>query len=282
MRCLSALGNLTTASILLIADLLTTFIRCTSHLLVDLVDRISGSGSGTARNKLPWIAQRFSTAPVIKKRVIHGHPYDELDVEATLMASSFPIGAEALVERAKAVLASEFGTADGCDPNDFLSADFQFVAPIVGPLLRDEFVAAFGGFRLKDAVPDLLDQSFFQVDPVEPNRVWFFGRAIGTHTGPLKFGPKVIKPTGKAIKNCPQASSILFQPDGLAYTLTVGYCMDKRIGNSEGLGGLFGILKAVDSPLPIPEGRRLYNPSLRIEAFERVAKVGEDVGMKMN
>ena len=70
--------------------------------------------------------------------------------------------------------------------------------------------------------------------------------------------------------------------DGLAYTLTVGYCMDKRIGNSEGLGGLFGILKAVGSPLPIPEGRRLYNPSLRIEAFERVAKVGEDVGMKMN
>ena len=47
--------------------------------------------------------------------------------------------------------------------------------------------------------------------------------------------------------------------------------MDKRIGNSE---GLFGILEAV--------GRRLYNPSLRIEAFERVAKVGEDVGMKMN
>ena len=77
-----------------------------------------------------------------------------------------------------------FGTADRCDPADFLAADFQFVAPIiVGPLLREEFVAAFGGFRLKDAVPDLLDQSFFQVDPVEPNRVWFFGRAIGTHTG---------------------------------------------------------------------------------------------------
>ena len=168
----------------MIADLLTTSIRCTSHLLVDLVDRIAGSGSGTARNKLPWIAQRFSTAPVIRQRVINGHPYDELDVEATLKASSFPIGPQALVERAKAVLASElFGTADGCDPADFLAADFQFVAPIVGPLMREEFVAAFGGFRLKDAVPDLLDQSFFQVDPVEPNRVWFFGRAIGTHTG---------------------------------------------------------------------------------------------------
>ena len=155
---------------------------------------------------------------------------------------------------------SPFGTADGCDPADFLAADFQFVAPIVGPLLREEFVAAFGGFRLKDAVPDLLDQSFFQVDPVEPNRVWFFGRAIGTHTGPLKFGPKVIKPTGKAIKNCPQASSILFQPDGLAYTLTVGYCMDKRIGNSEGLARPVRDLEGGRQPAPDPGGQAAVQP----------------------
>ena len=280
MRFLSAGGHLVTGMFLLSADLVVTVFRGLTLGIVDIADRLAGSGSGTPRKKLPWIPQRFSTTPVIRQRTINSFQYDELDVEATLGASTFPIAPQALVERAKAVLAAEFGTARGCDPAEYLTRDFQFVAPIVGPLLRDEFIAAFGGFRLKDAVPDLRDCAFFTVDPVEPNRVWFFGRAIGTHTGPLKFGPATIAPTGKSIHMAPQASSLLFQPDGLAYTLTTGYCMDKRIGNSEGLGGLFGILKAVGKPLPVLEGQRLYNPSLRIEALERFAKALEDVGIK--
>ena len=48
--------------------------------------------------------------------------------------------------------------------------------------------------------------------------------------------------------------------------------MDKRIGNTEGLGGVFAFLKAIGSPLPVPEAQRLYTPSLRFEAFERVGK----------
>ena len=55
--------------------------------------------------------------------------------------------------------------------------------------------------------------------------------------------------------------------------------MDKRIGNTEGLGGVFGIVKAVGHALPFPEGQRLYNPSLRYEAFERIAKIGEAFGL---
>lgn len=36
--------------------------------------------------------------------------------------------------------------------------------------------------------------AFLEVDPLEPNRVWFFSRATGTHTGPLgAFG---LGPTG--------------------------------------------------------------------------------------
>ena len=59
------------------------------------------------------------------------------------------------------------------------------MAPIIGPLSKQEFVKAFGSFKLKEAVPDLADNSWFQVDPLEPNRVWFFARATGTHTGTL-------------------------------------------------------------------------------------------------
>ncbi|CAK9036172.1 unnamed protein product, partial [Durusdinium trenchii] len=131
-------------------------------------------------------------------------------------------------------------------------------------------------------VPKTMAQSKFpiapEVDPLEPNRVWFFSRATGTHTGPL--GP--VPPTGKKIELPPQAQSMLFNEKGECYTLTVGYCMDKRIGNSEGVGGVFGIVKAVGKALPFPEGQRLYTPSLRYEAFERAAKAAESLGFGPN
>lgn len=202
--------------------------------------------------------------------------YGEIDVEATLSRSTFPIKPAELLVKAKEVLASEFGTAEGCD-GSCLSEDFQFVAPIIGPLSKAEFIRAFGSFKLKDAIPDLKDNSWFQVDPLEPNRVWFFARATGTHTGTLNFGTPM-KPTGRSIQMPPQAQSMLFDEQGKCYTLTVGYCMDKRIGNTEGLGGVFGILKAVGKPLPFPEAQQLYNPSLRYEAFEHAAKAVESLG----
>ena len=151
------------------------------------------------------------------------------------------------------------------------------MAPIVGPLGKREFLNAFGSFKVKEAFPDLTDNSWFQVDPLEPNRVWFFSRATGTQTGKLNFG-KPIAPTLKRVESPPQAQSMLFDEAGRVYTLTVGYCMDKRIGNTEGLGGVFGLLKGIGKPLPFPEAQRLYTPSLRYEAFERVAKVAESLG----
>jgi hypothetical protein len=126
-------------------------------------------------------------------------------------------------------------------------------------------------------VPNLADNSWFQVDPLEPNRVWFFSRATGTHTGTLNFA-RPIAATGKQIVMPPQAQSMLFNEQGQVYTLTVGYAMDKRIGNTEGLGGVFGILKAVGHPIPVPEANRLYNPSMRYEAFERLGKASENAG----
>merc|ERR1712203_254049 len=158
-----------------------------------------------------------------------------------------------------------------------LSNDFQFVAPIIGPLGKHEFLRAFGSFKVKDALPDLADNSWFQVDPLEPNRVWFFSRATGTHTGTLQFGAGV-PATGKAVRMPPQAQSMLFDEQGKCYTLTVGYAMDKRIGNTEGLGAMFAFMKGIGKPLPFPEAQRLYTPSLRFEAFERIAKTAEALG----
>ena len=54
--------------------------------------------------------------------------------------------------------------------------------------------------------------------------------------------------------------------------------MDKRIGNTEGLGGVFALLKGIGKPLPFPEAQRLYTPSVRFEALERLGKCAEALG----
>eukprot|EP00933_Yihiella_yeosuensis_P005356 TRINITY_DN109856_c0_g1_i1.p1 TRINITY_DN109856_c0_g1~~TRINITY_DN109856_c0_g1_i1.p1 ORF type:complete len:281 (-),score=61.83 TRINITY_DN109856_c0_g1_i1:38-880(-) len=274
---LSVIGNVASAGILLGASLPIYLIRTISLGCVDVIDCLCGSGKNTGRKKIDWHAQRYSNAPVYVRLPGTDGAFGELDVAETMKQSKFPIDEEKLIAKAKEILASEFGTGPGCD-GSCLAEDFQFVAPIVGPLSKTEFLKAFGSFKLRDAVPDLADNSWFKVDPLEPNRVWFIARATGTHTGTLKFA-RPLPPTGKSIAMPPQAQSMLFNEDGKCYTLTVGYCMDKRIGNTEGLGGVFGILKAVGSPLPFQEGQRLYTPSMSFEAFERVAKAGEAFGL---
>jgi len=271
---LACCGNLLAAGILLTGDVAASLITFCTQSLAGAVDSLCGSGKNTSRRKVAWHGQRYSTDPV---HVSGPHAaIGSLDVDATMARSTFPIKPDKLINAAKDVLASEFGTAEGAD-SSCLADDFQFVAPIIGPLSKKEFMGAFGSFKLKEAMPDLKDNSWFTVDPLEPNRVWMFSRATGTHTGTLNFASP-IAPTGKTHASPPQAQSMLFDEAGKCYTLTVGYCMDKRIGNTDGLGGVFGILKSIGKPLPFPEAQRLYNPSMRYEAFEHVAKAVECLG----
>ena len=57
------------------------------------------------------------------------------DRRKTLARSSFPIKPDALVGKAKHVMSSMFGTLEP----DVLADDFRFVAPVVGPLGKEEF-----------------------------------------------------------------------------------------------------------------------------------------------
>jgi hypothetical protein len=45
-----------------------------------------------------------------------------------------------------------------------------------------------------------------------------------------------------------------FNKKGLITSFTMGYAMDRRVGNTGGLGGAFGLLAAVGVPFPYPEG----------------------------
>jgi len=49
-----------------------------------------------------------------------------------------------------------------------------------------------------------------------------------------------LKATGKKVESPPQASSMTFNELGECTELTGGYVMDKNIGNTGGLGGVFG------------------------------------------
>ena len=90
---------------------------------------------------------------------------------------------------------------------------------------------------------------------------------------PVVMPPPFISPSVPRPPTSVQALSLLFDESGKAYTLTVGYSMDRRIGNTGGLGGLFGFLYAIGSPLPFPECKP-WSPSVESEMFARIPKIG--------
>lgn len=134
---LACCGNLLAAGILLTGDVAASLITFCTQNLAGAVDRLCGSGKNTARRKVAWHGQRYSTDPV---HVSGSHGgFGALDVDATMARSTFPIKPDKLINAAKDVLASEFGTAEGAD-GSCLADDFQFVAPIIGPLSKREFM----------------------------------------------------------------------------------------------------------------------------------------------
>ena len=172
-----------------------------------------------------------------------------LDEEELLMTKISAEQRDALIAQAKLVLLKNFGASQP----ELLAESFKFVAPVVGPLSKEEFTTAFSSFDLMEALPDLKNQYHaFRVDPWDTSRVWFVARAQGTHTG---YFAKSIPPSGKKLDSPPQACSLSFDSQLKCTQLTVGYVMDKQIGNTGGLGGVFGVLYAIGAPLPFPEAQ---------------------------
>ena len=183
-----------------------------------------------------------------------------VDEAELLKQSSFPIAPEDLISRAKEFL----GANNGCDKPELMAEDFEFAGPVVGPLSKGKFIEAFTSFEIKEAFPDAQPQlHHFRVDPFEPNRVWFTTRFVGTHTGPFAGS---IPPTGVKVEAPPQSCSVIFNEDGEVRKFTIGYVMDRDIGNSGGLGGAYGLLYAIGKPLPFPEAQP-WKISKRYRAF---------------
>lgn len=143
----------------------------------------------------------------------------------------------------------QLGPTDADDLKRELADDFEFVAPLVGPLGKDAIVAATTGLDLATALPDF-DARYhdFRADPFDPNRVWCTMRVTATHTGVLQFGGVTAEPKSPptVVESPPEAVSLTFDPaSGQLRELTTGYPLDRRCGSTAGLGGLFGILEGL-------------------------------------
>ena len=172
------------------------------------------------------------------------------DPSALRVATNLPRLPDArCLELTRALHAADFGVADA----SLLAENFTFTGPVVGPLAKREFLDAFGGFGLAAAMPDLeYRYRDLRVCPFDANRVWYTSSPSGTHTAPLALGGDEFAPTGRRWMSPPECGSAQFDGDGRCVALTGGYVMDRRMGNTDGFGGIFGLCAALGLPTPLP------------------------------
>ena len=175
-----------------------------------------------------------------------------------------PVRNEAMERKAREYFAlgnqvkQQLGPTRKEDLESALADDFEFVAPLVGPLTKAAIIDATAGLDLATAIPNF-DARYhdFRADPEDPQRIWVMMRATGTHTGALFFGGLggvSAKPKDPPVSfvNPPEAVSLKFDAAGRVRQLTTGYPVDRRVGNTGGLGGLFGVFEGLGYPLPTP------------------------------
>jgi len=195
-------------------------------------------------------------------------------VEDVLPGKQFIIAPTDLIERAKDVLINKGIGVN--DDGECLAEDFEFIAAVVGPIGKKDYINALKGFKIEDGF-DLINKYFgFNVDPTQPNRVWFFQRLDAVHTG--EFMGKAA--SGKEIVYPPQVLHMDFNAEG-DLTEFGFYTVDRRQGNTGGLGGAFGLMWAIDRPLPIPECQP-YKASKRFRFLQLMGNIGKKFAKKQD
>jgi len=209
------------------------------------------------------ITKPNGNGPSVARTLARDDKAGETFLEPGWKTSEFPLTPAALVQKAKDVVAADFGVHNP----DLLADDFSITLPVVGPLPKAAFLQAFKGFDIKSAL-SLQERCFgFTADPVQPGRIWFFSRGKATFSKRfLRF-----EPTGETFLLTPQVSSLIFNRDGKVSSATAGYPVDRLVGDCGGLGGAFGIVYAIAPGfLPFPEAQ----PMKRSWQFKLFSAVG--------
>ena len=151
---------------------------------------------------------------------------------------------------ASELLAKDFGADDPA----LLAEAFEFCGPAVGPLPKPAFLGAWRSLQIAEGLPDLQwNYRDASVCAHDVNRVWYTSRPTGTHTATLRLGDAEHAPTGRKWEGPPERGSMTFDGEGRCIALTGGYVMDRRMGNTEGLGGIYGLCVALGLPTPTPK-----------------------------
>lgn len=129
--------------------------------------------------------------------------------------------------------------------------DFYFRGPVVGPVTLEEFRGVFARFKIRDGLTGPGTSHNLWVDPHCPRRVFWVSVTDAVNTGDI--GP--YKATGKRVRSPPQVSSFTFDDEGKITRFTGGYVLDRDVGNTGGLGALFGIVYAIGHAFPMPEAK---------------------------
>ena len=156
-----------------------------------------------------------------------------------------------------------------------MAIPIEFVAAVVGPIGRDEYLDALGGFKLEESF-DIEQNTFgFTVDPLQPNRVWWYGRQVSKQIAPFMG----VEPANDLeLTLPPQSFHMDFTEEGLVKEFGF-YTVDRRQGNTGGLGGAFGYFYGVGKPLPIRECQP-YKPSLRFRLLGLIGSIGKKFSNK--
>jgi hypothetical protein len=195
-------------------------------------------------------------------------PAPEVDVEAAYAASSFPIAPNDLIILAKEIMGPDIKIGME-DDGACLADDFVFCAAVVGPLPKKDYMGALATFKLEDSFD--INPNFFgwNVDPMQTNRVWFTGRSVSKHIGTFAG----VEATGKDLIMPPQQFHLDFNEEGLVKEIGF-YTVDRKQGNTGGLGGAFGYFYGVGKPLPIPEAKP-FKPSFRFKFIMLLGEIGK-------
>ncbi|KAL7435239.1 hypothetical protein ACHAXM_004532 [Skeletonema potamos] len=213
------------------------------------------------------------SAPATPTVVLPG----EVDLTAAFATSTFPISPPDLITRAKQVLSPQIGIGTK-DSGACLADDFEFVAAVVGPINKEEYLNALGGFKLEESF-DIKQNVFgFTVDPLQHNRVWWFDRQISKHIAPF-MGVQPPTDSTTELTLPPQLFHMDFNEQGLVKEFGF-YTIDRRQGNTGGLGGAFGYFYGVGKPLPIRECQP-YKPSFRFRVLSLIGKMGKKFSKSM-
>jgi hypothetical protein len=160
-----------------------------------------------------------------------------------------------LIQLANEYIYTKSGFYSASDAS-WLSEDFVFRGPYIGPLNKEDYVTTLETFGLWKALPDISPNAFgFSIDPKDPNRVWFLVRNTGTFTekpGIGLGGGAYFPPNGAKLEGAPETFSITFDADRKIKHLTVGYVADRFQGNTKGTGAAVGIFNAIGLPFPSP------------------------------